>query len=330
MTLIKQKHQQVVEEKVGELIVDLGKAMKVHLRSELVDCPWCIFSHELQKSTGKPQPGKDWSTHPNYPKMGTNLICPNCLGKGRIDENEIILVENVIVSEIKGMTLVNGKPAIMPTGSIKVTGNIADVDSNKVVTYANNEYATIAHANQSGLDITTGDVVLEAWVKVDSGVVGDRIIMQKFSSNAGYKFLVNGENLSVIVGDGTDTSTTTTNLDAGTLVDNDWHHVVAVIDKSSSATIYIDGSAITAYSSQEVLTDVDSLANSGAFYIAGETTTNSLIGSLDELRVWDFDTNGLPADITTIINQHYRYAHTIYKTADEDYLKGWWVMEELT
>lgn len=329
MPLVKEKHQQVVESKIGELIEDLGKGMKVHLRATPEDCTWCEFSEEYGRSINKPASGVDWTTHPNYETLSTTRLCPNCLGRGTIQDNEVITVSDVIVSEIKGIQIINGRPALMPVGKVKITGKLSDIDSNKVCQFADNEYAAITNTSQTGLDITTGDMMIECWIKVDSSS-GDRIITQKYDGTTGYKLYLNGENINILVSDGTDSITTTSNLASGTLVDNDWHHIAVTIDKSGTAKIYIDGAEISAYSSQTALTDVDSITNSADFYIAGNGTADNLIGYLDEIRIWSYGDDGLPSDIATIILNHHRYAHLIHKTADQSFLKGWWIMEELS
>jgi hypothetical protein len=323
---VKQKHQNIVEEKIGELISDLGRGMKVHMRAAIEDCTWCEYSPEYGRSLNKPAAGKDWSTHPNW--RNSNRLCPNCLGKGSVQNNEVITVEEVIVSEVKGIQMVNGRPALIPVGRIKITGNLSDIDANRIITFENDEYSTITHASQTGLNITTGDILLEAWIKIDT-LSGDRIILQKYDGTTGYKFFVNGENLNVTVGDGSDVVTTTTNLSAGTITDNDWHYVGATIDKSDKVKIYVDDTEATAYSAQGVITAVGDISNSSDFFIGGNNSTDSLVGSIDEIRVWDFGVSGLPSDITTIVYNHFRYAHAVYKTADQSKIKGWWIMEEL-
>jgi len=329
MPLVKEKHQLVVESKIGELMEDLGRGMKVHMRATPEDCSWCEYSSEYGRSLNKPAAGKDWSTHSNYTNVSTTRLCPNCLGKGTIQDDEVITVSDVIVSELKGLQLINGRPALMPTGRIKITGKLKDIDSNKVIQFADNEYATISNASQSGLDITTGDMMLECWIKIDT-LAGDRIILQKYDGSAGYKLYINGDDVNVLVSDGTDSVTTTSNLASEALTDSEWHHIAVTIDKDSIATIYVDGVEVDNYSSQASLAAVDSLTNTSAFYIGGNSTTDSFVGYTDEVRVWDFGVDDLPSDIATIVLNHHRYAHLIHKTADQSDIKGWWIMEEIT
>lgn len=319
MPLVKQKHQDIVEDKVAELISDLGRPMKVHLRTDPVDCTWCEFSHEFGRSLNKPATGKDWSTHPNY--KGSTRLCPNCLGNGTVETDEVITVTNVITSEIKGLTLINGRPALVPSGRIKITGNLIDIDANRVVVFTDDsDYAYITDADQSGLDVGTDSFMVEFYAKAGTS---DGAIIKKVST-AGWTATLTGTTISMVITDGTDSSTTSTALP--TQNPEDWVHIAILVNKTTDlVTIYVDGTAISTYTSRDSLTDVDSLDNAGQFQISGNTTVG---GSVDEVRLWNYGSS-IPSDIETIILNHYKYAHTLYKTTDTTQLKGWWIMEEI-
>jgi len=326
MALVKTKHQTIVASKINELITDLGAPMYVHMRAAKTDCTWCEYSNEVKASTGQPSAGKDWTTHANY--QGTLRLCPNCLGKGTIQGNDIVTVAKVIESDGKGLTLVNGRPALMPDGSKKITGDLSTIDSNKIITFADDESATIANAAQSGLNVLTDDFMVEAWVKV-STLAGDRLIIRKGTADR-FVFQLDGENIQMIISDGSTTASTVTSLDAGTITDDAWHHIVACIDRSGVTTIYVDGVAITSYSTQDDnSTVVGSITNSASFFMGGNGTLTSIVGDLDEVRVWRFGVGGLPSDITTAIKFHFDNAHSLYKTLrNTSFLKGRWTMQE--
>ena len=83
-----------------ELRIDLGRKVIVHEIATKTDCVWCKFSTHHGRSFAQPAEGKVWSTHPNY--SGTDRLCPNCLGRGTIETDNITSIDKVIIDEIQG------------------------------------------------------------------------------------------------------------------------------------------------------------------------------------------------------------------------------------
>lgn len=126
MTLIKDRHNELFQSKVDELRQDVGRDIIIHLRSTPIDCPWCKYDQVTGKSSGIPEDGKDWTTHFNY--NGSLIRCPNCLGKGTINENTEITIEDVIIDDKSGMSYnTKGKLGILPEGTKSLIGKLSDV-----------------------------------------------------------------------------------------------------------------------------------------------------------------------------------------------------------
>lgn len=125
MALVKEKHQRLFETKTDQLRSDIGKDMTVYQEGTLVDCPWCKWDSMLQQGSGTPEDGKTWSSHPNFNNI-TN-VCPNCNNVGRIDSAVTTIVPNLIVIDISGTRIEEGKSTFWPAGTVSVLGKLADI-----------------------------------------------------------------------------------------------------------------------------------------------------------------------------------------------------------
>ncbi len=168
-------------------------------------------------------------------------------------------------------------------------------------------YGSIADINQAGLDMGLSDFMIEARVKIPTYLATNQYIVAKYGTQVGYilsiqlntgkpRFYINNFGLITVIGD--------TNV-----CDGKWHLLVGVLDKSSATglKIYIDGTEVT-YDAQDDPTGCASLDNPEAMVIgASSGFTNRMIGGTDEVRIWNFGLNGLPADYEAYIT--WRYAN---------------------
>jgi hypothetical protein len=153
---------------------------------------------------------------------------------------------------------------------------------------SSSQYAYIADASQTGLDIT-GDISIEAWVKIesfaDNGVVAAK---GNDSLNNGYRLvaLSNGSfHLRVYESENGTNSYGATQ--AGVLSAGTWHHIAATFNSSNGKILlYLDGilddNMATNTSNARSIYD-----NSDNFTIGANVSGgNKFDGLIDELRVW--------------------------------------------
>ena len=112
--------------KIDELRIDIGRDIEIWTKTDPEDCLWCIQDEMSGKSTGIPESGKTWSTHPNY--YGSDVRCPNCDNEGVINLPIINTIENVIIDDSDGgLVYIHGKLGIIPDGSKSLIGKLEDV-----------------------------------------------------------------------------------------------------------------------------------------------------------------------------------------------------------
>jgi len=96
-------------------------------------------------------------------------------------------------------------------------------------------------ANNTVHDITTEDISVSAWVKVDTDAgITEQAIADKYSTD-GYSFYIQSKKLYFYVDD---TTGHTFSVYGNTLLDdNKWHYVTGIIDRDnlSNCKVYIDG-----------------------------------------------------------------------------------------
>jgi hypothetical protein len=118
-------------------------------------------------------------------------------------------------------------------------------------------------------DVTTQDLCVSAWIRLDwdsTGIEGI-IVKRKTISGEGYLFGIDDTTfggadgvLLLFISDGTDAYTLTGNTD---LRDGAWHHVAAIIDRNvaGNCKLYLDGSEDGTTNKAGTLADVGSLTN---------------------------------------------------------------------
>lgn len=156
-----------------------------------------------------------------------------------------------------------------------------------------NGYASIADASQTGLNMGLSDFMVEARIRISPTIRASVDIVSKYGSGTGYYFTID-VSTGVLLGKVRDASTNVIVSGSGTVNDDRWHSVVMIADRSDSSTglkIYIEGSLDV--SGQLATGDCNTTAT---FFIGP-----NMIGQTDEVRVWNFGLNGLPADYAAYI-----------------------------
>ena len=125
IALIKTRHNNLFKSKIDELREDIGRSIIARLPGEIIDCTFCIWDDSTKRSSGIPQSGVDWTTHPDY--KGTMIICPNCRGRGRIDSPIEITISDVIIEDKSGIVYIKGKLGLLPEGTKLLIGKLQDI-----------------------------------------------------------------------------------------------------------------------------------------------------------------------------------------------------------
>lgn len=182
-------------------------------------------------------------------------------------------------------------------------------------------YASITDASQSGLDMSTSDFMLEGWIKY-TNPAAQRLMSKHNTVLAGYDVYVNGNNrLGAGIRDAGGLVSATD--DGAALNNGEWHHVAVVYDRSGNMTRYVDGAV---YGSADDISGASLTVDNGVDFAVGSTSQGGQYfnGSLDEVRVWDYGVGGLPADIATIIADHYRCPYELSPLSSDAQLVGRW------
>jgi hypothetical protein len=140
------------------------------------------------------------------------------------------------------------------------------------VWYLNNANLYWMLAANSGVhDVTTEDLALWAWVKVNPGAANSYIIDKRPSTNLGYAFSMISNNLWMKIGDGTNTYTMLGNTD---LRDGIWHMVAGIIDRNNAANckLFIDGVEDGTTTKIGVLANVLSISTGSSLHIGANVS----------------------------------------------------------
>lgn len=125
MALVKARHIQLFKELTTELLEDLGKSVYIHRPTTSSECAWCYYDPASKSSSGVARTGKIWSTHPNY--QGSSIRCPECLGRGLVNQPDIITVSDVVVQDLAEGVWEYGKFFSYPKGSKRIIGPVLGV-----------------------------------------------------------------------------------------------------------------------------------------------------------------------------------------------------------
>ncbi len=197
------------------------------------------------------------------------------------------------------------------------------------------QYASIADASQTGLDIT-GDITLEAWIKLESSPASgeEYVIVSKNdygTNNRGYGFSYFNQAgtpclFAQISGDGTSTARNRVYANQ-TLSTGTWYHVAVAIDVSQAAAtqfeFFLDGTSLGNGTVLENDGATSIYNNTSPFLIgcyfssgavSGEGTFDGLI---DEVRVWN--------DLRTQseISNNKNISSTYFTSGVNNFVDGW-------
>jgi len=125
MALVKERHNTLFKSLTSELITDLGRTIYIHLRTSTEECTWCYFDAITKASSGIAQTGKVWSTHPRY--YGSNIRCPECDGRGLLNQPDIRTIDKVVVEDLSGERWEAGKFFSFKNGTKRLIGKLSDV-----------------------------------------------------------------------------------------------------------------------------------------------------------------------------------------------------------
>lgn len=141
---------------------------------------------------------------------------------------------------------------------------------------SSSQYAVIHDAFQTGLDIT-GDLTIEAWVKMESiSSANHTIVAKDVSGSRGYNFFLNTSTIGFII----DTTLVT---QAHEITTSGWHHIVIAYDASAgSVEYYVDG--VSKGTDTGLPTSIpDSSAN---FSIGASGFGDYFDGPIKDVRIW--------------------------------------------
>ncbi|TSC63504.1 MAG: RTX toxins and related Ca2+-binding domain [Parcubacteria group bacterium Athens0416_74] len=152
---------------------------------------------------------------------------------------------------------------------------------------SSSQYLSISDASQTGLDIT-GDLTIEAWVKLETST--EEYFVSKFglSNNMSYRLGYDGTGNIVLNITSNGTGSTINNLYRPyTLGTGTWHHIaVSWTAATSVATFYVDGASIGTATG-----NISSIHNGNAPFMIGSYDafypTQSTDGLVDDVRVWN-------------------------------------------
>ena len=191
-------------------------------------------------------------------------------------------------------------------------------------------YASIADGFQAGLDVGLSDFMVEMRVKLTvptadqpEGLAylfsktpgGAAALREAYINVASIGFdLWDGGNFAAIV------------CSSSYVDDLKWHSLFFVGDRDqvTGLELYVDG-VEAIYIIQNDLTAIDNLDNAGEFTIGSEATSHDykLKSKMDEIRIWNFGKDGLPADYAAYIA--WRARNRNWFRAVSEYSGGAWL-----
>lgn len=147
----------------------------------------------------------------------------------------------------------------------------------------NNDYINIPDDNSLDLD---GSLSISYWVKRNGNPSGNMIVFEKWKSTTGrnwVNWIGTGGNLVFQVYDGT---TAVNLISSGTVVDNQYHHIVAIRNSSSDKLqLFIDGVEDGASPTSDTTTG--SIINDQPARIGLRIdNSNDFLGYIDEVGIW--------------------------------------------
>lgn len=189
------------------------------------------------------------------------------------------------------------------------------------------QYASIADASQTGLDVGTRDFMFGGWFKI-ADTTGIQTLFEKYqgsgyngsaNTNIGWEVIYRGDQatkgIALRLTDGTNTSITVTfTKNIQRIADGQWHHLTFILARSSTANIYIDG--LECLNPNTITALPLSFDNTGAFRVGTrqDAAAGFLKALVSDVFFYDYGVNGLPTapNIQKIIENI--YFNQIYST----------------
>jgi hypothetical protein len=184
-----------------------------------------------------------------------------------------------------------------------------------VLASTSSQFLDIADASQTGLNVADHDFMVGGWFKlIDNGNFQHLICkysggtLANSTSVTGWELMYRGDqagkSLNFRFNDGTSTGSTASVTDKN-YADGKWHHIVAVVQRSADAVIYVDGIR-RSETEQAMATEVGTFSSTGAFRIGKESGTGTQgFGNLfaREVFLYDLGLNGI-TDLPTLQATH--------------------------
>jgi len=188
-------------------------------------------------------------------------------------------------------------------------------------------YASIADAIQVGLDMGLSDFMVEMRIKLSVLVANQANplprVFSKATASTGYHCYIERAAEVLWFGYLDGVGQAHAGCSSDYIDDLQWHNLTLIIDRSDATgiKIYIDRVEVT-YSQQDDPTTRTGSADSGTGFVVGDRYDflRPLQGSFNELRVWNFGVDGLPADYADYIS--WRYSNPYDSTSN--YNGGSW------
>lgn len=231
------------------------------------------------------------------------------------------LKQFIFVSSIIAIILVGGLAiyGAIPQGKVKVNpilGHDLDLDAKYYGQAANNT----VH------DITTQDISISAWVKVDVDANSFQHFFNKYAVLPGYYFRIRTDGkLHFKMFDGTDEYYIVGNSN---IRDNKWHYVAVIIDRDNATNckIFLDGYEDGATSKIGTLANVDSLSNSQILRLGAYAAGDSVLdGQIRDVKLY-YANNDHWTDAQIL----YQAQHPFDYSANAGTLTDYWRLDEGT
>lgn len=180
----------------------------------------------------------------------------------------------------------NATPSVHGTADADVHGPPGQ--QNLSAAHFNSSNQSLTHADNSDLDLDTGDFTIEATVNPRS--TGAAVILGKYQdANNFYKLAIDADDELYFQADiGGSTLIQVNATAASRLRDNRDYHVVVVVDRDTAANtkIYMDGTDVT---DGTPTVSVSTIANTGTFSIGVENGAAFWDGRIRHVRLWKGD-----------------------------------------